>query len=93
MTQQEFKAWFDGFAEALDGQPNAEQWEKVKQKVAAMGAPFGGVVPTVTQPNLIGAPPNAYPYQATSDATVSWACQSFKDQMNEISRNRGQRNA
>lgn len=33
MTQAEFKAWFTGFTEALDGLPNKEQWECIKERV------------------------------------------------------------
>ncbi len=33
MTQQEFKAWFDGFTEAMDGAPNKKQWERIKARV------------------------------------------------------------
>lgn len=34
MTPQEFKAWFEGFTEAMDGQPTPSQWEKVKLRVS-----------------------------------------------------------
>lgn len=34
MTPQEFKAWFDGFTEAMDGHPTEAQWVKVKQRVS-----------------------------------------------------------
>ena len=34
MTPQEFKAWFDGFTEGLDGAPNEKQWKRIKAKVA-----------------------------------------------------------
>jgi hypothetical protein len=34
MTPQEFKAWFDGFTEALPGLPNETQWGKIKERVA-----------------------------------------------------------
>jgi hypothetical protein len=34
MTPTEFKAWFDGFTEALDGIPNEDQWKRIKARVA-----------------------------------------------------------
>jgi hypothetical protein len=34
MTPNEFKAWFEGFTEAMDGQPTAAQWAKVRDRVA-----------------------------------------------------------
>jgi len=34
MTPQEFKAWFDGFTEALGDQPTKTQWERIKTRVA-----------------------------------------------------------
>ena len=34
MTDKEFKAWFEGFCEAIGDVPTKEQWEKVKRKVS-----------------------------------------------------------
>jgi hypothetical protein len=34
MTPVEFKAWFEGFTEALTGVPNKEQWKRIKARVA-----------------------------------------------------------
>ncbi len=34
MTPSEFKAWFDGFTEALDGIPSEAQWKRIKARVA-----------------------------------------------------------
>lgn len=39
MTPTEFKAWFEGFCEAIDAAPTPEQWAKIKAKVADMGGP------------------------------------------------------
>ena len=33
MHLQEFKAWFEGYTEEMDGPPNAKQWKKVKKRV------------------------------------------------------------
>ena len=34
MTPSEFKAWFDGFTEALAGVPSEAQWARIKARVA-----------------------------------------------------------
>lgn len=34
MTLNEFKAWFEGFTEDMDGAPSEKQFEKIKTKVA-----------------------------------------------------------
>lgn len=34
MTLSEFKAWFEGFTEAIDGQPNKKQWKRICERVA-----------------------------------------------------------
>lgn len=33
MTLDEFKAWFEGFTENVDGQPTKKQWERIKARV------------------------------------------------------------
>lgn len=33
MTLNEFKAWFDGFSEGMDGPPGENQWERIKARV------------------------------------------------------------
>ena len=33
MTLAEFKAWFEGFTEDMDGTPNEKQFERIKAKV------------------------------------------------------------
>lgn len=33
MTLAEFKAWFDGFTESMDGAPDAKQWKRIKARV------------------------------------------------------------
>lgn len=33
MTVSEFKAWFEGFTEAMDGPPDAKQWARIQSKV------------------------------------------------------------
>lgn len=38
MTIAEFKAWLEGFSEAMSGAPTAEQWATIKKKIAALQA-------------------------------------------------------
>ena len=33
MNLQEFKAWFEGFTENLDGTPTAKQWKRIQEKI------------------------------------------------------------
>lgn len=33
MTLSEFKAWFEGFTECMDGAPDEKQWERIKARV------------------------------------------------------------
>lgn len=41
MTNTEFKAWFEGFCESIEGRPTIKQFEKIKEKIAMIdGAPF-----------------------------------------------------
>lgn len=34
MTLAEFKAWFAGYTEDMDGPPSAKQWKRVKKRVS-----------------------------------------------------------
>ena len=34
MTLAEFKAWFEGFSETMDGPPNEKQWDRIKARVS-----------------------------------------------------------
>lgn len=38
MNLSEFKAWFEGFTENLEGQPNAKQWARIKKRVGEITA-------------------------------------------------------
>ena len=41
MTLSEFKAWFAGYAEEMDGPPTPKQWEKIKERVGKIdGTPI-----------------------------------------------------
>ena len=34
MTLSEFKAWFEGFTETMDGPPNSKQWARIQKRIA-----------------------------------------------------------
>lgn len=36
MNIHEFKAWFEGYAEAVGDKPTPEQWRAIKDKLAAI---------------------------------------------------------
>jgi hypothetical protein len=36
MKASEFKAWLEGFSEAIKGSPTKEQWEKIKKKASEL---------------------------------------------------------
>ncbi len=41
MTPSEFKAWFDGFTEAIEDQPSKKQWARIKERVSQIdGTPI-----------------------------------------------------
>lgn len=41
MISSEFKAWFEGFTEGIEGAPTKKQFERIKEKVAKIdGAPI-----------------------------------------------------
>ncbi len=51
MTPNEFKAWFEGFSEAVDGAPTPAQWQRISEKVALLTV--GWVSPPVAVPHII----------------------------------------
>ena len=50
MTLNEFRAWFDGFSEAIGDAPTPEQWAKIKAKVSSLDPLTGlaGMIPLST---------------------------------------------
>ena len=45
MTLSEFKAWFEGFTENIDGKPNEKQWKRIKARVKEIdGTPVTPIV-------------------------------------------------
>jgi hypothetical protein len=51
MTINEFRAWLDGFKEAIGEAPTAEQWAKVLEKLETVHQ-----LTTISTPNLPGYP-------------------------------------
>jgi hypothetical protein len=46
MTLAEFKSWFQGFADGLDGQqPNEAQWEMIKERIGRLDENPGPLLP------------------------------------------------
>ncbi len=43
MNPNEFKAWIDGFSQAVGDAPTAEQWALVKAKVNELASPLGNL--------------------------------------------------
>ena len=47
MTLSEFRAWLDGFKEAIGDAPTTEQWAKVLEKLAQVNDPAPVIVPQI----------------------------------------------
>lgn len=58
MTLSEFKAWLDGYSEAIGEAPNAEQWKRIQEKLATVGA--DGTTLATYKPHVLG-PSKMYP--------------------------------
>lgn len=64
MTLSEFKAWLDGFSDAMGDAPTPEQWAKIKAKLAQVqAAPHFNVGSPKFVPSL---PPSFGPYPPNS---------------------------
>ena len=70
MNTQEFKAWFAGFTEAIDGVPNAKQWARIKEEAEKIrdASPLPIYTPGFGQPTTI---PLIQPYATCSGAASS----------------------
>lgn len=61
MTKDEFKAWFEGYAEGIESAPTAKQWKRIKDKVALItGTPT--TYPVFIDRYLPYQKPYYYPY-------------------------------
>lgn len=54
MTLAEFKAWLEGYESAIGATPDAEQWAKIKERLATVVA--------VSQSYPLPAKENGWPY-------------------------------
>lgn len=64
MTPQEFKAWFEGFTEAMEGPPTAAQWDRIQQKVKSLGP---SLLPGLGAPGLLPNTVRTTPFYSTSN--------------------------
>lgn len=82
MKIDEFKAWFEGFTESMDGEPTAKQWKRIKAQVAAIdGHP-------VTYPVYVDRYlPRIRPYWEATIATYSATAQSANEFNSTIAMN------
>ena len=46
MTISEFRAWLEGFEEAIDGAPTQKQWKKIKQRLDSVRADAPVTIPS-----------------------------------------------
>lgn len=58
MLPSEFKAWFDGFTEAMDKAPTQKQWARIKERVAEIDGK--AVTHTVYVDRYVNAYPPGY---------------------------------
>jgi len=83
MNLSEFKAWFEGFTENLDGPPGEKAWTKIKDKVKAItDAPT--TYPVFVDRYIYSQPWrwNTYPqWQYVSNTMAVGQSQVVKDQM------------
>lgn len=61
MTLNEFKAWLDGFTDAIGDAPTPEQWAKIKAKLDVV-QPFA--IPNPMPPPIIGPYYSPHPDQS-----------------------------
>jgi len=53
MTIAEFKAWLEGFGEAMSGPPTAEQWATIKTKLGRVNEKPAAVYREGVQPRWL----------------------------------------
>lgn len=49
MTLAEFKAWFEGFTEAIEGAPTEKQWARIKEQIEKIAPPAPVFIPPTTE--------------------------------------------
>lgn len=65
MTPQEFKAWFEGFTEAMSGSPTKEQWKRIKARVGEIDDV------AVSYPMFVDRYVRHYPHYVWSTFTIT----------------------
>src|SRR5262245_37913344 len=94
MTPQEFKAWFEGFTEAIDGTPTKAQWKRINERVAEIdGKPVTERVyvdrylPTYIPPVYTAPTPLTWPYRTvwSSGSAVSGLPQNAQVTLTDVS--------
>lgn len=70
MTPQEFKAWFDGFTEAIDKAPTQKQWDKIKERVSEIDGRQTSY-PIYVDRYVRPAYPHWYPYGISPMCNIS----------------------
>lgn len=87
MSPSEFKAWLEGFSEAIDGRPTAAQWARIQEQVKKLSAPvsvqhvpndlyrrqFGPIVSLPAVPPLPFYPTTGMPYVRPSFTASTFA--------------------
>lgn len=79
MTPQEFRAWFEGFTESLEGRPSAKQWERICDRVKEIdGRQIERIVYQDRWPTYYYTTWNALPlgYSTCSANSSQSACES-----------------
>lgn len=67
MTVSEFKAWFSGYAENIEGVPSLEQWKRVVERVAEVSPALPN--PVCPAPNIQWPTTITSPYLGTTGGT------------------------
>ena len=67
MTLQEFKAWFEGFTEAMDDTPTPKQWKRIKARVGEIN---GTAITYAYWPYYVQSYPS-YPTTTGHTVTIS----------------------
>lgn len=80
MTPQEFRAWFEGFTESLEGRPSAKQWGRICDRVKEIdGQQITQVVYRDRWPSYWGGLPHVTPlthYSTCAANSSQSACES-----------------
>ena len=70
MTLSEFKAWFEGFTEDMEGPPNEKQWKRICERLATVTAPTA-FPPTILRDPVPDDPFRPYRYAVGQNMTAA----------------------